>query len=64
MNKAVLMMAAVAFFMGSLNMAEARGREPCSGKKGGIARCAGDKFVCKNGTISASKKKCSTYFKK
>ncbi|MDO9571164.1 MAG: hypothetical protein Q7J58_17580 [Hydrogenophaga sp.] len=31
---------------------------PCSGKKGGISHCTGDKFVCKDGTISASKKTC------
>jgi hypothetical protein len=32
---------------------------PCSGKKGGISHCSGEKFVCKNGTMSASKRKCS-----
>lgn len=31
---------------------------PCSGKKGGIARCAGEKFVCKDGSISSSKQSC------
>ena len=32
---------------------------PCSGKKGGIARCTKDgKFLCKDGTISQSKKVC------
>ncbi|MDP2202295.1 MAG: hypothetical protein Q8K07_09775 [Methylicorpusculum sp.] len=39
--------------------AEAKGREPCSGKKGGISHCSGAKFVCKDGTISKSKKTCS-----
>lgn len=38
--------------------AEAR-NTPCSGKKGGIKACQGDKFLCNNGTISASKSKCS-----
>lgn len=32
---------------------------PCSGKKGGVAHCAGDSFVCNDGSISASKKICS-----
>jgi hypothetical protein len=33
--------------------------EPCSGKKGGVNHCEGGKFVCNDGTISASKKTCS-----
>ncbi len=33
--------------------------KPCSGSKGGIAYCAGDKFVCNDGSISGSKKQCS-----
>lgn len=43
------------------NMAEAsKGRQPCSGKKGGISHCTkGGKFVCNDGTISKSKKVCS-----
>lgn len=35
--------------------------KPCSGKKGGISHCSGDKFVCNDGSISGSKKKCSGY---
>jgi hypothetical protein len=31
---------------------------PCSGKKGGIAHCSKGKFVCKDGSISSSKKVC------
>jgi hypothetical protein len=38
--------------------ARGKGRQPCSGKKGGIARCSGSKFVCKDGTISRSKRRC------
>lgn len=38
--------------------AMARGNKPCSGKKGGISHCSGGKFVCKDGSISASKKVC------
>lgn len=32
---------------------------PCSGSKGGVSHCAGGKFVCNDGSISASKKVCS-----
>jgi hypothetical protein len=32
---------------------------PCSGAKGGIARCDGPLFVCNDGSISGSKKNCS-----
>ena len=32
---------------------------PCSGSKGGVAHCAGSKFLCNDGSISASKKICS-----
>lgn len=32
---------------------------PCSGKKGGIAHCDGARFVCNDGSYSASKKVCS-----
>ncbi|NYY77020.1 hypothetical protein DMI62_21110 [Escherichia coli] len=35
------------------------GRKPCSGSKG-ISHCtAGGKFVCNDGSISASKKTCT-----
>jgi len=33
--------------------------QPCSGRKGGIAGCDGDTFLCNDGSISASKKSCS-----
>lgn len=33
---------------------------PCSKGKGGVSHCSsGGKFVCKDGTISRSKQKCS-----
>jgi len=45
---------------GSISIAEAgRGRQPCSGSKGGISHCDGSKFVCKDGSISGSKKICT-----
>ena len=34
---------------------------PCSGRKGGIAGCDGDVFLCNDGSISASKKSCTAY---
>jgi hypothetical protein len=42
------------------NTAEAA-NEPCSGKKGGIAGCRGETFICNDGSVSASKKSCSAY---
>ncbi len=37
----------------------AKGNKPCSGKKGGVKSCTSDgKFVCKDGTISKSKRVC------
>ncbi len=32
---------------------------PCSQSKGGIKACQGDKFLCNDGSISASKRPCS-----
>lgn len=47
------------FALGLSTIAEAgRGKQPCSGSKGGISHCQGDKFVCKDKSISASKKTC------
>jgi hypothetical protein len=31
---------------------------PCSGGKGGIARCQGNLFLCNDGSISGSKRSC------
>jgi len=31
---------------------------PCSGRKGGIDHCQGATFVCRDGSVSASKKSC------
>ncbi len=44
--------------MSFASYAEAR-NTPCSGKKGGVVACRSGKFVCKDGSISASKKICS-----
>ncbi|MEZ4267524.1 MAG: hypothetical protein R3F39_14190 [Myxococcota bacterium] len=56
MRKLLVLMAVVATSWTSLAHAA---NTPCSGKKGGIARCSSDgKFICKDGTISKSKKVC------
>lgn len=34
---------------------------PCSGRKGGIAGCDGDLFLCNDRSISGSKKSCLAY---
>jgi hypothetical protein len=39
-------------------------RTPCSGKKGGVDRCENGKFICKDGSTSASKKICTMPDKK
>ena len=36
-----------------------RGRQPCSGKKGGIQKCVDGRFLCHDGTYSKSKKICN-----
>lgn len=35
------------------------GNTPCSGKKGGVSHCSNGKFICKDGSTSASKKICT-----
>lgn len=40
----------------------ARGRQPCSGSKGGISHCTSEGgFMCNDGTLSQSKRYCSGY---
>ena len=53
---------AVAISLSGLTAGEASaaGNTPCSGKKGGIERCQGERFICRDGSISGSKKSCST----
>lgn len=36
---------------------------PCSGAKGGIAKCSGAQFVCKDGSVSESKRDCREYLR-
>lgn len=58
MKSYILSMAVVLMEM---SVAEAgKGRQPCSGSKGGIKHCTAEgKFMCRDGSISASKKVCS-----
>lgn len=58
MRKSIAVLIILAMTVAS-GMAHAKGNKPCSGKKGGVASCTTDgKFLCKNGSISKSKKKC------
>lgn len=54
-----ILAAAIATVIIAAPIAEAR-NTPCSGKKGGVKSWTSDgKFLCQNGTVSASKKRCS-----
>jgi hypothetical protein len=53
----VLVLAVVALTLAAVPALAAK-REPCSGKKGGVDRCEAGKYVCKDGSKSASKKMC------
>lgn len=58
-NHRLRTLALLAFMAGLIGMNTAHARNyPCSGKKGGVSHCQGDKFVCKDGSISGSKKVC------
>ncbi|QIO47148.1 hypothetical protein HA464_06685 [Rhizobium leguminosarum bv. trifolii] len=45
----------------SIAVAAQAANTPCSGRKGGIAGCQGDAFICNDGSVSASKRSCSAY---
>jgi len=51
----VLVVGAILLYATSLQAANT----PCSGRKGGIAGCRGDTFICNDGSVSASKKSCT-----
>lgn len=43
-----------------VSVAEARGNKPCSKSKGGVKACTAEgKFLCNDGSVSASKRKCT-----
>lgn len=60
MKKIVLLLM---FTLAGVQQAEAaRGRQPSSGSKGGIAHCTSDgRFACNDGTLSRSTRFCSGY---
>ncbi|MHB2165508.1 YdcA family protein [Alsobacter sp. R-9] len=58
-HKVVLAAAAFGLAASLIAPAAAATRQPCSGKKGGVERCEGGKFVCKDGSKSSSKKMCT-----
>jgi hypothetical protein len=55
MRLAVLLITAVAV----LTSPALATNTPCSKKKGGIVGCLGSKFLCRDGSTSASKKTCT-----
>lgn len=57
------MKAALAVLLLALALPVSAANTPCSGKKGGISHCQGGKFICNDGSVSASKKICSGYGK-
>jgi len=58
---AVLLIAVILLVAGmAFGVPAQAANQPCSGRKGGISHCQGDAFVCNDGSISASKRSCST----
>lgn len=51
----------LAMVLATLSLHAEATNTPCSGRKGGIARCDGDLFLCNDGSISGSKKSCPAY---
>ena len=45
--------------VGALTLSVHAANYPCSGRKGGVAHCNGELFVCNDGSISGSKKNCA-----
>lgn len=56
MKKALLAVSLIFLSVAVTEQADAKGRQPCSGSKGGIQKCVNGKFLCNDGTISRSKK--------
>lgn len=63
--KGLLARSIAALVLGLVLLAQAQAaNKPCSGKKGGVSHCQGGKFVCNDGSLSASKKTCTGHRKK
>lgn len=58
MKKFFISILAIMTIVISTQSVAAKGRKPCSGKKGGVSHCSNGQFVCKDGSISKSKKIC------
>ncbi|HEC8322588.1 cell envelope biogenesis protein TolA [Providencia rettgeri] len=56
------LMAVSVMMVASINTANAR-NYPCSGSKGGIDRCDGEKFICNDGSTSRSEQVCTRELK-
>ncbi|MEY1354949.1 cell envelope biogenesis protein TolA, partial [Providencia huaxiensis] len=56
------LMAVSVMMVASINTANAR-NYPCSGSKGGIDRCDGEKFICNDGSTSRSEQVCTIELK-
>ncbi|EAT8924028.1 hypothetical protein SR02_003221 [Salmonella enterica subsp. arizonae] len=60
MRKLILLLVSGMLFTAQADAA--RGRQPCSGSKGGISHCTSDgRFACNDGSLSQSKRFCSGY---
>lgn len=60
MRKLIFLLVSGVLFTAQVDAA--RGRQPCAGSKGGIARCTSDgRFVCNDGSMSQSTRFCSGY---
>jgi hypothetical protein len=46
------------FLLASIAVQVSHANTPCSGRKGGIDHCQGETFICRDGSVSASKKSC------
>ena len=58
MNKLMVVLA-LSVIVVATSAEAGRGRQPCSGSKGGISHCTkSGKFVCNDGSVSQSKKVC------
>lgn len=58
MNKLTAAVFATALVLAS-GAALAKGRQPCSGSKGGVSHCEGETFMCNDGSASRSTRSCS-----
>lgn len=46
------------FLVATIAVQGSQANTPCSGRKGGIDHCQGETFICRDGSVSASKKSC------